>query len=64
MIIDIPSRIKQYFGYRLNKENILSEIILEKNKLKIRILIDPTHNIGKYDTAHIADIILSLRYRL
>ncbi len=50
--------IKQYFGYRLNKENILSEIILEKNKLKIRILIDPTHNIGKYDTAHIADIIL------
>ncbi len=49
---------KQYFGYRLNKENILSEIILEKNKLKIRILIDPTHNIGKHDTAHIADIIL------
>ena len=50
--------VKQYFGYRLNKENILSEIILEKNKLKIRILIDPTHNIGKYDDAHIADIIL------
>ena len=50
--------VKQYFGYRLNKENILSEIILEKNKLKIRILIDPSHNIGKYDAAHIADIIL------
>ena len=50
--------VKQYFGYRLNKENILSEIILEKNKLKVRILIDPTHNIGKYDDAHIADIIL------
>ncbi len=50
--------VKQYFGYRLNKENILSEVILEKNKLKIRILIDPSHNIGKNDIAHIADIIL------
>ena len=37
--------VKQYFGYRLNKDNILSEIILEKNKRKLE-LIDPTHNIG------------------
>ncbi len=46
-----------YFGYKLSN-NTLSEVILEKNNLKIRILIDADHVIGKNDTANIADIIL------
>ena len=47
-----------YLGYRSNSSDILSEIVLEKNNLKIRILIDAEHAIGKNDTANIADIIL------
>ncbi|MAH88991.1 MAG: malate synthase G [Pelagibacterales bacterium] len=46
-----------YLGHRYNN-NILSEIVLEKNNLKIRILINKEDAIGKNDPADIADIIL------
>ena len=49
---------EHYFGYRLNNNEHLTELILEKNKLKVRIIIDDQHNIGKNDKAKIADIIL------
>ena len=47
----------QFLGHRAIN-NILSEIVLEKNNLKVRILIDGEHTIGKNDPANIADIIL------
>ena len=47
----------QYLGFR-EKDNSINEIILVKNGLHIRILIDPNHIIGKTDTANISDIVL------
>ena len=47
--------IEQYIGYRILDERKF-EVILIKNNLHIRILIDPDNNIGKTDIANIADI--------
>ena len=47
--------IEQYIGYRIFEESKF-EVILIKNNLHIRILIDPDNNIGKTDIANIADI--------
>ncbi len=47
----------QFYGHKLN-DKVLSELILEKNNLKVRIIIDEKNNIGKYDLANIADILL------
>ncbi len=49
---------KQIKGYLLKSEEQLTELVLCKNNLHTRILIDPTHPIGKLDPANIADIIL------
>ena len=46
---------EQYIGYRILDERKF-EVILIKNNLHIRILIDPDNNIGKTDIANIADI--------
>ena len=48
---------EQYFGYRINQNNKISELILEKNNLKIRILLNKDDKIGSADPANIADII-------
>ncbi len=48
---------EQYFGYRINQNNKISELILEKNNLKIRILLNKDDKIGSTDPANIADII-------
>jgi len=47
----------QFVGY-IKNHNSINEIILAKNGLHIRILIDPGHVIGKIDKANISDIIL------
>ena len=47
----------QFVGY-IQNNNSINEIILLKNGLHIRILIDPDHVIGKNDKANISDIIL------
>jgi len=48
---------KQLYGYRLNNDKEISEIVLEQNNLKIRIIIDKNNRIGKRDPANIADIL-------
>ena len=48
----------QFEGYKLNEFNKINEILLIKNNLHCRILIDPKNYIGKNDTANISDIIL------
>ena len=48
---------KQLYGHRLNNDKEISEIILEQNNLKIRIIIDKNNRIGKSDPANIADIL-------
>ena len=48
---------KQLYGYRLNNDKEISEIVLEQNNLKIRIIIDKNNRIGKSDPANIADIL-------
>ncbi len=48
----------QVIGWRLNEESVLSEIILKKNNLHCRILINPNAAIGKNDLANIADILI------
>ena len=48
----------QIIGWRIYKESILSELILKKNNLHCRILINPNDSIGKNDIANIADILI------
>ena len=48
----------QIIGWRINEESILSELILKKNNLHCRILINPNDSIGKNDIANIADILI------
>ena len=47
---------EHFYGYKLNKNNQLNEIILEVHNLKVRIIINPEDKIGKNDPANIADI--------
>ena len=47
----------QFVGY-IQNNNSINEVILLKNGLHIRILIDADHVIGKNDKANISDIIL------
>ncbi|MDC1171914.1 malate synthase G [Alphaproteobacteria bacterium] len=46
----------QFLGYRNDQNGILSEVILTKNDLRCRIIIDRNSNIGKDDRANINDI--------
>ena len=46
----------QFLGYRNDQNGILSEVILTKNDLRCRIIIDRNSNIGKDDKANINDI--------
>ena len=46
----------QFYGYKFNDNNELSELILEINNLKVRIIIDEKNKIGKNDIANIADL--------
>ncbi|PPR29999.1 MAG: Malate synthase G [Alphaproteobacteria bacterium MarineAlpha9_Bin1] len=48
----------QFIGFIMKDNKKLAEIILVKNGLHIRILIDPEHPIGKSDPANISDILL------
>ena len=48
----------QIVGWRLNQESTLSELILLKNNLHCRILINTNDVIGKHDPANIADILI------
>ena len=48
----------QFIGFIMKDNKKLAEIILIKNGLHIRILIDPEHPIGKSDPANISDILL------
>ena len=48
----------QIIGWRINEESILSELILKKNNLHCRILINANDSIGKNDPANIADILV------
>ena len=48
----------QIIGWRINEESILSELILKKNNLHCRILINPNDSIGKNDIANISDILI------
>jgi len=50
--------INQIIGWRLNKDLSLSELILVKNNLHCRILINAYDPIGKNDPANIADILV------
>ena len=52
------SNVKQIVGFKLDQNNKLSELVLIKNNLHCRILIDPNNLIGKNDPANISDIIL------
>ena len=45
-----------YVGYIKSSNDILSEVILEKNNLKVRIIIDYEDEIGSKDKAGISDI--------
>jgi len=47
----------QFVGY-IQNNNSINEVILLKNGLHIRILIDADHVIGKNDKANISDIIM------
>ena len=49
------SNNEQYIGYRVIDTNKF-EVILIKNNLHVRILIDPENSIGKTDKANIANI--------
>ena len=48
---------EQFIGYTADKENPNS-VFLSKNNLHIEILIDPDHQIGSTDSAHIADVMV------
>ena len=49
---------QQFAGYINSEDNNLKEIVLVKNGLHVRIVINPKHPIGKTDPASISDIIL------
>ncbi len=49
---------KQITGFRLFPNKTINELILNKNNLHCRIIIDSQNHIGKEDPANIADIIL------
>ena len=46
----------QFLGYRNNGSGLLAELILTKNRLHCRIIIDENNIIGKGDQANISDI--------
>ena len=48
---------EQFIGYTADKEKPNS-VFLSKNNLHIEILIDPDHQIGSTDSAHIADVMV------
>src|SRR6056300_1089280 len=48
----------QIIGWRKNQKSILTELILLKNNLHCRILINANDAIGKNDPANIADILI------
>jgi len=48
----------QIIGWRINKESTLSELILKKNNLHCRILLNANDAIGKNDPANIADVLI------
>ena len=48
----------QIVGYKLNKDNLIEELVLIKNNLHCRIIFDPNHDVGKSDPINISDIIL------
>ena len=48
----------QIIGWRINKESTLSELILKKNNLHCRILLNANDAIGRNDPANIADILV------
>ena len=52
------SDVKQIVGFKLDQNKKLSELVLIKNNLHCRIIIDPNNLIGKNDPANISDIIL------
>ena len=48
----------QIIGVRYVNQYEIKELILLKNNLHIRVLIDPNHQIGKNDSANISDILI------
>ncbi len=48
----------QIIGVRYENQYEIKELILLKNNLHIRVLIDPNHQIGKNDSANISDILI------
>lgn len=48
----------QFAGSNSNSEGTLKDVFLRSNGLLIRIVIDPSHQVGAQDAAGIADIIL------
>ncbi len=48
----------QIIGWRLNQQSELAELILLKNNLHCRILINANDAIGKNDPANIADVLI------
>ncbi|MDG1274228.1 MAG: malate synthase G [Alphaproteobacteria bacterium] len=46
----------QFLGYRNNSHGALTEVILTKNRLHCRVIIDSNDIIGKADKANISDI--------
>ena len=50
--------IKQIVGYKIDDNKNISELVLIKNNLHCRILVNSSDHIGKDDIANISDIIL------
>ncbi len=50
--------LKQILGFKFFENGKINELVLLKNKLHCRILIDPNNEIAMNDPANIADIIL------
>ncbi len=48
----------QIIGVRYENQYEIKELILLKNNLHIRVLINPNHQIGKNDSANISDILI------
>ena len=48
----------QIVGFKYYDNQQLEELVLIKNNLHIRILLNPNHEIGKNDPANIADILI------